>query len=86
MIRPGLEPGISGSGGRRLIHWANGPCANCANCANAVLRIPDDAEWWNVEASARANACLGTWLHGPRPNCHTVQIGVLGSEAPLGGR
>ena len=25
MTRPGLEPGISGSGGRRLIHWANGP-------------------------------------------------------------
>ena len=25
VIRPGLEPGISGSGGRRLIHWANGP-------------------------------------------------------------
>ena len=28
MIRPGLEPGISGSGGRRLIHWANGPFSN----------------------------------------------------------
>ena len=25
LTRPGLEPGISGSGGRRLIHWANGP-------------------------------------------------------------
>ena len=25
VTRPGLEPGISGSGGRRLIHWANGP-------------------------------------------------------------
>ena len=25
LIRPGLESGISGSGGRRLIHWANGP-------------------------------------------------------------
>jgi hypothetical protein len=25
MTRPGLEPGISGSGGRRLIHLANGP-------------------------------------------------------------
>jgi hypothetical protein len=25
MTRPGLEPGISGSGGRRLIHKANGP-------------------------------------------------------------
>ena len=45
MIRPGLEPGISGSGGRRLIHWANGPCATCANCANAVLYSSNDAEW-----------------------------------------
>ena len=25
MTRPGLEPGISGSGGRRLIHLANRP-------------------------------------------------------------
>ena len=27
LTRPGLEPGISGSGDRRLIHWANGPVA-----------------------------------------------------------
>ena len=27
MTCPGLEPGISGSGGRRLIHWANRPFA-----------------------------------------------------------
>ena len=34
MTRPGLEPGISGSGGRRLIHEANGP----ANIIRAPVR------------------------------------------------
>ena len=28
MTRPGLEPGISGSGGRRPIHYATGPAAH----------------------------------------------------------
>ena len=26
LILPGIEPGISGSVDRRLIHWATGPC------------------------------------------------------------
>ena len=37
MIRPGLEPGISGSGGRRLIHWANGPMLPCRNTGVAIV-------------------------------------------------
>ena len=29
MILPGIEPGISGSVDRRLIHWATGPVDLC---------------------------------------------------------
>ena len=35
-IRPGLEPGIFGSGGFRPIHWASGPSPCVLGCATII--------------------------------------------------
>ena len=66
VIRPGLEPGISGSGGRRLIHWANGPIPNSLEKDSAcslllsryILFAKIDVETKTTYFLDSRNACL----------------------------
>ena len=48
MTSPGLEPGISGSGGRRLIHQANGPSGMRSDaikiCGWALVRMTTETQ------------------------------------------
>ena len=62
LTRPGLEPGISGSGGRRLIHEANGPIAQCrARCTKTQPRTTRSTASWRLRSGAsyalRAQTC-----------------------------
>ena len=83
MIRPGLQPGISGSGGRRFIHWANGPCGKVPQgyitAGRKLLLILHDKSLVQLHFDIRLKMHTAKCTHGPtsaqaRPHAHTKYI------------
>ena len=85
VTRPGLEPGISGSGGRRLVHQANGPCDLCLHRLGSAFGKAGLSEARSKLAAPNTSSQSHVFKH-PWPNGQGVELLIrrLRARVPQG--